>query len=88
MGDFIRGVIIVKLGRSARKIFADLADVRTCCWLKKRGCWGDVVALVQPRREGTVGREFSVGVGEGRAHVRVSGAKRGNLGIRKNKKSR
>jgi hypothetical protein len=56
--------------------------------LKKRGCWGDVVALVQPRREGTVGREFSVGVGEGRAHVRVSGAKRGNLGICKNKKSR
>ena len=88
MGDFIRAVIIVKLRQSARKIFGDRADVRRCCWLKKRGCWGCAVASVEQRGECAMGEEFSVGVGEGGADVRMRGAKRGDLSIGENKKRR
>ena len=88
MGDFIRAVIIVKLRRSARKIFGDRVDVRRCCWLKKRGCWGGAEASGEQRGERTMGDEFAFGVGEGGADVRMSGAKRSDLGIAENKKRR
>jgi hypothetical protein len=56
--------------------------------LKKRGCWGCAVASVEQRGECAMGEEFSVGVGEGGADVRMRGAKRGDLSIGENKKRR